>query len=252
MSSLKNYFDLLWAFTEKELKVRYKKAFLGFFWVFLNPILQMAIIGFVFSFFIKIPNYYLFLVLGLLCWQFFSISINKATICFVNERTLLQKAKIPKESIPLSIILSNFIHLVISLIIYSIFLWAVGKFLISGLLLIIPALLWLLILTIGISLITASLNVRFRDINFFVQSITILWFYATPVLYSLELIPPNLHSLFALNPLTSPFVLIQRAYLGFGLISNQILLINLVISILLLVLGVKIFQKKNHYFIDWL
>ena len=118
----KNYFDFLWAMTEKEIKVRYKRAMFGFFWIILNPLLQMLIIGLIFSFFIKIPNYFLFLFSGLLLWQFFSLSVSKTTPSFIYERSLLQKAKFPKEAIPISIIISNFFNLLISLILLLSFL----------------------------------------------------------------------------------------------------------------------------------
>src|SRR3989344_7145799 len=102
---LRYYFDFLLAMTEKEIKARYKRAVFGFLWVILNPLLQMIIIGAIFSFFIKIPNYFLFLFSGLLPWQFFSLSLSKATQSIVNERELLQKAKFPIEAIPISIVL---------------------------------------------------------------------------------------------------------------------------------------------------
>lgn len=252
MSSIKDYIDLLLAFTEKEMKVRYKNTILGILWILLNPVLQMAIIGFIFSFFIKIPNYFLFLFTGLLPWQFFTLSLNKATNSFVNERSLLQKARFSKEIIPISVILSNFIQLLISFCLFLIFLFVTGNFLVSGLLLLLPALVWLLAFTIGLSLITASLNVRFRDVGFFIQTVIVLWFYATPVLYNLEVIQGKLHPFFALNPLTSPFVLVHRAFLGYGQVSNQIMLINLIISILVFLLGILIYRKNHRYFIDWL
>src|SRR3989337_4058776 len=99
----RNYFDFLWEMTEKEIKARYKRAIFGFLWVILNPVLQMIIIGVIFSYFIKIPNYFLFLFTGLLPWQFFSLSLTKATPSIVYERSLLQKARFPIEAIPISI-----------------------------------------------------------------------------------------------------------------------------------------------------
>src|SRR3990167_10860018 len=101
---IKNYFNFLWAMTEKEIKARYKRAVFGFLWVIINPLLQMIIMGLIFSFFIKIPNYFLFLFIGLLSWTFFSLSIGKARPSFVNDRALLQKAKFPVEVIPLSVV----------------------------------------------------------------------------------------------------------------------------------------------------
>src|SRR3989304_9448269 len=116
MEYLKHYLDFLWAMTEKEIKARYKRAVFGFLWVVLNPVLQMIIIGAIFSFFIKIPNYFLFLLAGLLPWQFFSTSLSKATPSIVHERSLLQKAKFPIETIPISLILANFFNMVVSFV----------------------------------------------------------------------------------------------------------------------------------------
>src|SRR3989344_4134477 len=119
---LKNYLEFLWVMSEKETKVRYKRAVFGFLWVVLNPSLQMLIIGVVFSLFIKIPNYFLFLFTGLLPWQFFSLSLSKATPSIVNERSILQKAKFPIEAIPISIILANLFNMIVSLTLFIIIL----------------------------------------------------------------------------------------------------------------------------------
>lgn len=252
MQTLKHNLDFLWAMTEKEIKARYKRAVFGFLWVILNPVLQMLIIGFIFSFFIKIPNYFLFLFTGLLPWQFFSFSLSKATTSFVNERALIQKAKFPKESVPVSIILSNFIHLVISLFLFLSLLLVIGKGINFQILLLIPTLIWLLVFTIGFSLLTATLQVRYRDISFFNQTLLTLWFYATPILYNLTLIPDKVRFLFALNPLTSIFELFHFSILGSGTINYQIIAINLFFSMAILMLGILVFKKQEKYFIDFL
>jgi len=252
MQTLRHNLDFLWAMTEKEIKARYKRAVFGFLWVILNPVLQMLIIGFIFSFFIKIPNYFLFLFTGLLPWQFFSFSLSKATTSFVNERALIQKAKFPKESVPVSIILSNFIHLVISLFLFLSLLLVIGKGINFQILLLIPTLIWLLVFTIGFSLLTATLQVRYRDISFFNQTLLTLWFYATPILYNLTLIPDKVRFLFALNPLTSIFELLHFSILGSGTINYQIIAINLFFSMAILMLGILVFKKQEKYFKDFL
>src|SRR4030065_2213260 len=116
LSKIENYLNFILAMTEKEIKARYKNVALGFLWMFINPLLQMLIMGSIFSLFIinPPPNYFLFLFIGLLSWNFFSYSITKATTSIVYERTLIQKAKFPREAIPLSIVLSTFFHLLIS------------------------------------------------------------------------------------------------------------------------------------------
>jgi len=250
MPTLRHYLDFLWAMTEKEIKARYKRAVFGFLWVVLNPVLQMLIIGIIFSFFIKISNYFLFLFAGLLPWQFFSLSLSKATTSFVNERALIQKAKFPKESIPISIILSNFIHLVISLFLFLSLLLVIGREINLQILLLIPTLIWLLIFTIGFSLLAATLQVRYRDISFFNQTLLTLWFYVTPILYNLTLIPDKVRFLFALNPLTSIFELFHFSILGSGAINFQIVAINLFFSMAILILGVLVFKKQEKYFTD--
>ena len=108
--------ELLVAMTEKELRARYKHTVFGFFWLVANPVLQMLVIGFVFTFFMKEPikNYYFYLFTGLLVWNFFSLSLTKTTPSIVFERALTKKAVFPRAVIPLSIILSNLVHLILA------------------------------------------------------------------------------------------------------------------------------------------
>ena len=252
MSRFRNYFDFLWVMTQKEFKASYKRTVFGFFWVLLYPVLQMIIIGTIFSFFVKIPNYLLFIFTSLLAWNFFSLSLSKATPSIVIERSILQKARFPIEAIPISIILSNFTNLLVSSALLLILLVFFDKLLFPQILLLFPAFVWLLIFTVGASLFTASLNVRYRDINFLVQTLLILWFYTTPVLYNLSLIPQSLHRLFSLNPLTSIFELIHFAVLGQGTINTNILCINIVLGLIIVFIGVLVYRKQNKYFVDWL
>lgn len=249
---MRNYLDFLWAMTEKEIKARYKRAVFGFFWVILNPLLQMIIMGFIFSFFIKIPNYFLFLFIGLLSWTFFSLSIGKATPSIVHERTLLQKAKFPIEAIPLSIILANFFHLLISFLILLLVLVPFGELVFPRALLFIPALFWLLSVTVGVTLLFSSLNVRYRDISFFVQTLLILWFYATPIFYNLSIIPQKFYLFFSLNPLTSIFEILHFALLDQGIINIEIIIINLLITLIMVFIGIYTFRKEHKFFVDWL
>lgn len=249
---LKYYFDFLWAMTEKEIKARYKKAVFGFLWVVLNPLFQMIVIGLVFSYFIKIENYFLFLLTGLLPWGFFSLSLAKATPSIVYERSLLKKAVFPIESIPISIIISNFIHLLIAEGLLLFFLIISQQIMCPNIIFLIPALIWLLLFTIGFSLLTASLQVKYRDIAFFIQSALILWFYITPVLYSLDLLPTHFQKWFLFNPLTSIFSLMQFAILDTQLPNPNIFGGNILLTFAISIFGIIIFRKQHKYFVDWL
>lgn len=248
----KHYFHFLWAMTQKEIKTQYKRAALGFLWVIINPVLQVIIIGLIFSFFIKIPNYFLFLFSGLVPWTFFSRSLNGATTSIVTQRSLLQKSKFPKEAIPISIVLSKFLQMLVSLALILIFLIVSGKIVFPNVLLIIPALFWLLSFSVGLSLLSSSLQVRYRDVSFLVQTILILWFYATPIIYDLSLIPARLRSLFLLNPLTSIFELFHISILKSGSIDTQTILLNLLMTVVIIFLGIAVYKSTHKYFVDWL
>lgn len=256
-SSLRQFFELLFAFTQKEIKARYKNAVLGFLWMFLNPIIQMLVMGFVFSLIFRfgIKDYYLFLFTGLLPWNFFALSLNKATPSIVYERSLIQKSFFPREVIPLSIVLSNFFHLLISLVLLLIFLGVTGKwqiFIPANFFLFVICLFFLLFFTSGFSLITSSLNVFWRDVNFFTQALILIWFYATPIIYPLSLIPQRFQALFYLNPLSGIFTLLQKSIVGKGSFPNLILFSQFLIIIFIFILGTILFKNRAKFFSDWL
>lgn len=161
-----HFFELLLALTEKEIKARYKHAVLGFLWIFINPLIQMIVMGFVFSLIFRfgVENYYLFLFTGLLPWNFFSLALNKATPRIVWDRSLIQKAKFPREVIPLSMVLSHFFHFAISWLMLIIFLLVTRQFQFFKLSIIssqLFAIILLFIFTSGLSLITSALTVFF-------------------------------------------------------------------------------------------
>jgi len=253
---MKDYIDFLLVMTEKEIKARYKNAVLGFLWVLLNPLFQMIIIGFLFQNFISPPteNYYLFLFSGLLPWNFFSYSLTKTTPSIIYERSLIQKAKFPRESIPLSIVFSNFFHFIISLFLLIILLIISGNFNFNLLAIVcqVASLIWFLSLTCGLTLLTSALNVKYRDIKFFTEAIVLLWFYATPVVYSLNMLPKSIIPLFGLNPITYPLTMLQHGLIDTPLPNKSIFWSNFFLSLIIISLGITIFKKENKTFSDWL
>ena len=248
-----HFLELLIEMTRKELVTRYKYTFFGFLWLILNPILQMLVIGFVFRFFMKEPihNYFFFLFIGLLSWNFFSLSLTKATSSIVFERSLIKKAHFPKTIIPLSIVLSNFVHLLISVCLFLIAETFIQRLTILGIFLGSIALLLLLIFTIGASLLSSALNVRFRDVNFFVQAILTIWFYATPVIYSLHLIPNKIVWMWQFNPLTVVIQLLQYGLLGETPPGFATIVSNIAIIFIISATGILVFHKESKYFDDW-
>lgn len=252
-TNLHHFWELLWGMTEKELRARYKYTIFGFIWLVANPILQMLIIGFIFTFFMKesVEHYYYFLFIGLLVWNFFSLSLTKATPSIVNERSLIKKAYFPRAVIPLSIILSNFIHFVLAFLIFLIPVVFLGTLSFISIPYLLIAYCLLVIFTSGLSLFTCALNVRFRDVNFFVQALLMLWFYATPIVYSLSQMPPHLLWLWRFNPMTSILQLFQHALLDAPAPGPAMLASNVAVMVIITALGVLIFRDESKTFDDW-
>lgn len=259
------WIEFLLAMTQKEIKARYKHAVLGFLWVILNPLLQMIIMGFVFQFFVpvKVDNYFLFLFTGLLPWMFFSLSVSKTTPLFVFERSLIQKAKFPREAIILSVVLSNLFHFVVSLVMLLILLVADKMFLeqysffqlmsyIGRMFMVVPLILWMTVLTASLSLFTSALNVRYRDINFIVQAFLPLWFYGTPIVYTLKLLPEKFYPLFYLNPMTAITEGYQWILLKLPPAAIELWVISGILTLIIVYLGWVVFNEENKWFDDWL
>jgi len=253
-SEFENFIDLLIRLTEKELRTRYKYTIFGFFWLVANPLLQMLVIGFVFTFFMKEPisNYNLFLFIGLLLWNFFSLSLTKTTPCIVNERSLIKKSKFPHSVIPLSIIMSNFIHLISAFVLLLIPITFIGTFSIEKTVYVLLGFIFLISFTAGLSLFTSALNVKYRDVNFFVQALLIIWFYATPIIYPLSIIPYKFYWFWRFNPLTSVFQFFQYALLDKPLPGIGMITMNILVIVVVSLLGIYVFQKESRNFDDWI
>jgi ABC-2 type transport system permease protein len=252
--NVRHFFELLWGMTEKELRARYKYTIFGFIWLVANPILQMLVIGFVFTFFMKEPveHYYYHLFMGLLVWNFFSLSLSKTTPSIVFDRSLIKKAAFPRSIIPLSIILSNFIHFVLAFSIFMLPITSLGTLSFSSIPYLLIGFCFLIIFTTGISLLTSALNVKFRDINFFVQALLLLWFYATPIIYSLFQMPRDLLWLWRFNPMTSILQLFQHALLGAPAPGLAMLASNIAVIIIITTLGILVFRDESKTFDDWI
>ena len=111
----------------------------------------------------------------------------------------------------------------------------------------------LLLFTIGISILFSSLNVKYRDINFIVQAMLALWFYATPIVYSLDMIPESLGMLIYLNPLSFIVEIIRFSLSSYPISDVPIKLgVNLLISSIIFILGLVVFKNENKNFDDWM
>lgn len=244
--------EFLLAMIERDIKLKYKFTRLGFYWMVLSPILQMLIMGFVFQFLIpiKINNYFIFLFVGIIVWNYFTNTISKNTNIILSERSLIQKSFFPREIVVWSSISVNLINFLISsvLLLFLLFLLGQGEY---KMWLLLPlAIMDLVCITSGFSFLLAALNVKNRDVEFMVSAILPLWFYGTPILYSLNMLPKTIVWIFYFNPMVSVVEIFRLAFLGLPVYSWTGCWIGVVISLLVFVIGFLYFKEKSLDFND--
>lgn len=250
----KNWWNFLLALVEREIRSKYKFTKLGFYWMLLSPVFQMLIIGFVFQFFmpLKIDDYFIYLYIGLVVWNYFSSTISRNTRVIIDEKPLIQKSNFPREVLVISNTLTNSVGLIISLVILMLMM----LFLNTGhceMWVGLPlALLVLIIVTLGFSFLLSTINVRHRDIEFAVSAILPLWFYGTPILYNLEMLPKEISWLFYLNPITFIMDIFRYFILGIPIYSLSGCVSGLVFVLVMALFGYWLFMRRQLDFNDWI
>jgi lipopolysaccharide transport system permease protein len=264
------YRELLWSLVQRDLKARYKVTALGFLWSLLRPLFTMIILTIVFSVVFRFPidmntPYPLYLLCALLPWGFHISGVNNATNSMLQNANLIKKVKLPREIFPISAIVAELINLLLSLLILFIFL-LIYRMPITIYILWLPVLLLIhLIFVSGMGLITAALNVFFRDTAAILDAIMTAWFYLTPIFYPISLAKQHLsepvYRLFLLNPLVPLFTGYRKILLGnsynttmtFGPSFSEwisFLGITTLASLLILWLGIMVFRHFEDRFVD--
>src|SRR3954469_8086919 len=245
------YRELIWALALKELKVRYKRSVLCILWALLNPLLLMIVLTVVFSNIMgsKIPHYAIFLLSVLLPWTFFSQSLAYAAESIVGNADLIKKVRIAKSVFPLAAVASNMINLLLSLIPLVLIILVMGHpFHLTWLFLPVP-LIALTLFTTGATFFFATANVYYRDVAHILQVVLQVWFYVTPILYSIDIFPAHYRWLFRLNPMI--FVLNGfRLSVYYGMLPTaQSVVASFACGLVALVIGFEVFRRSQDKFV---
>jgi ABC-type polysaccharide/polyol phosphate export permease len=184
--------ELLRNLVAKELKVRYKGSLLGFVWSLLSPLLITAIFTVVFAKFIRVPladgDFASFFIAGYLAWTFFANSVTSSNTAIVGSGPLVKKVWFPRVVLPLSLVVSQGVHLGLALLATSpLIIWQRG-FHPMALVPLVIGLGMLAVFTAGVSMLFAAANVYFRDLQELMPVLLLGWFYATPIIYPLAFV----------------------------------------------------------------
>jgi lipopolysaccharide transport system permease protein len=250
--TLQYYKDLIVVLTKKELKVKYKRSFLGYLWSIANP-LALALVFFIaFKIFLRIPieNYTLFLIAGLFPWQWFANSVNSSALVFVGNSSLIKKVNFRRESLIIATVLNDMLHFILSIPVIMLFVFYYGLRPSAMWLIGIPMLLIIqFIITFGISIATAAINLFFRDMERIVFILTTLLFYITPIIYSEDLVPEKYKSLILLNPLTVIMVNWRNLFMN-GVLDSRALALSFIHSLVFFAAGYLIYKRLHWKFAE--
>ncbi|WP_440950021.1 ABC transporter permease [Methanosphaerula subterraneus] len=247
------YRELLYFFTWRDVKIRYKQTGLGFAWAVIQPLFTMLIFSLIFGAFAKIPSdgipYPLFSYAALLPWTLFAEGMTRSTNSMVANAPIMTKVYFPRLLMPISGIMSPLVDFCIAFSILIAMMFYYG-FVPTVNVIFLPAFLLLAIATsLGVGLWLSALNVQYRDFQYTVPFLIQIWMYASPVVYPASMLPEKFRVLYGLNPMAGVIEGFRWALLGTTPPSAMIL-VSVGVVVVVLVSGLFYFKKMEQYFAD--
>ena len=246
------YKDLLIQLVSRDIKLKYRRSFLGYLWSVLNPLFVMIIMTIVFStmFSRNIENFPVYLFTGKMLFDFMSTSTNQAMTSVTGNAALLKKTYVPKYEFTLAKVTSSLVNLIFSLgAMFVVFLICRVHF--NVYLLLIPlVLLEIYVFCLGLGMFLAQASVFFRDVQYIYGVITTVWMYLTPIFYPLAALPENIQNLIKnLNPMYFYIEQFRQIVLNGRMPEIPLILSGCVIAAFMLLIGSWTFSKTQDKFI---
>lgn len=245
--------ETIWELAKTDIKLRYQGSFLGIFWVFLKPLGVFLVLNFVFStYFDHTPNYPARLLTGIILWSLFADATMKGMTSLVVKSHILKKVYMPKWEIVVAAVLHSGVVFFFNLIILFIFLLFYYKIVPSPIFifLFLYYVLQIYLISIVFSFFTSSIYARLRDLDQVWELLLQILFYATPIIFPIEILPENIRSIVNLNPMT---FIIQRSRLVLidqTLVNVSYDLIFTAILVATLFAGVLFFRKNTRFLVE--
>ena len=252
VKDLFNYFEFLKSNVKKDIRGKYKGSFLGVLWSFINPLLSVLVYAIVFPYImrIKVENYLIYLITGIIPWTFFTSAINTGIISILSNADIIKKVYFPRIILPISSVTSALVNFFISCII-------ILAFCIFGGVGISASLLWLplvaliqYVMLLGFTFILSAIEMYMRDIEHIVNFVLAMAFYATPILYTPDIFPDNLSWILKINPMAY----LVNAYRDIFLYHQNPSLYGLIVvgvfSVAIFIIGYIVFERLQKGFAE--
>lgn len=247
-----SYREMIWMLVRRDLRGRYKGSVLGFLWTFLNPLLQLGVYTVVFSIIMRagIEKYYLFLFVALIPWMFFATSVQGGAMCILLHKDMVSKIYFPRQVLPIAHVTNCFVNMLLCfIVVLAVCALGIGLNL-ATLPYLIPVMLTEYLLALGLCFIVAGITVYFRDLEHITGIFVMMWQFLTPVMYSVESVPEQLHGIFMLNPMT-PVILCYRDILYYRTAPQLKNLISSIgFGIVFIVVGWFLFDHLQKHFAE--
>jgi lipopolysaccharide transport system permease protein len=257
-----HYRDLLMLLVRRDFVSFYKQTILGPLWFFIQPLFTTLIYTFVFGDLAAIPTdglpKPLFYLAGITAWNYFAECLTKTSSVFTTNAALFGKVYFPRLVVPLSIVVSNLIRFGVQMLLFLLMMavyWSRGaSFHPNAYLLLFPLLLILMaMLGLGLGMLISAMTTKYRDLGFLISFGIQLMMYLTTVIYPLAAVEnkyPKYKWIIELNPMTSIIEAFRYGFLGQGTFTVLSLLITTVSTVLVLVIGILVFNRVERTFID--
>lgn len=251
VSAFQRYKFLIKQLVLRDFKTKYKRSVLGILWSFLNPLLTMTVQYIVFSTIFRsdIPNFALYLLTGIVCFNFFSEASSMALLSIVGNASLITKVYVPKYIYPLSRVLSSSINLLFSLIPLLAVMLLTGAPPRPALLLLPFGLICLFLFSLGIGLLLSTSMVFFRDTQFLWGVVSMLWMYLSPIIYPESIIPVKFLTLYKCNPLYHIIRFIRIILMDGISPEPKAYGLCIIASVVPLLIGAVVFKKNQDKFV---
>jgi lipopolysaccharide transport system permease protein len=260
LHELWGYRDLILLFVRRDFVAQYKQTILGPLWFIIQPVLTAFMFYVVFGMIASIPtqgvHQFLFYFTGLTIWGYFSECFTKTSGTFIANANLFGKVYFPRLTVPISIVISGLFKLLIQLVILIIL---IGIFSLSGIqqisldwtIILFPFYVLLMaFLGLGLGILFSALTTKYRDLSFLLTFGVQLLMYATPIIYPLSFTSGKIHNALAYNPLTSILENVRYSIYGIGQFDAFGLLYTASFTLVVLILGVLVFNRIEQSFMD--